>query len=255
MVPADSLFANDGTRGGRVGIAPVDPDRLPGPLPQGLEFPIVITVQTDGATNFDVPVAVRFPNLPDPITGETLAPGDKSALWSFNHDSGNFELVGPMTVDDTGMFVESDPGFGIRAPGWHGIGIQAGTSCESPRVLEPFFDTSGPCADGLAPDVLFAEGSACFSNAFNGFAASVKQAALLPQTLLTSAGLPPRPGPFPNAFVDAVKLRIATGEVSLAAGRASVNTSACADFYADCIAAARSDGTVDPEFEELGATI
>jgi hypothetical protein len=47
-VPANSLFADDGTRGGRVGIAPVPPDRLPGPLPPGLEFPLVITVQTDG---------------------------------------------------------------------------------------------------------------------------------------------------------------------------------------------------------------
>jgi len=30
-IPANSLFADDGTRGGRVGIAPVAPDRLPSP--------------------------------------------------------------------------------------------------------------------------------------------------------------------------------------------------------------------------------
>src|SRR6185295_13031174 len=32
-VPANSLFADDGTRGGQVGIAPVDPNRIPSPLP------------------------------------------------------------------------------------------------------------------------------------------------------------------------------------------------------------------------------
>ena len=52
LVPPDSLFCDDGTRGGMVGIAPVPPDRLPGQLPEGLNFPLVITVQTDGCTNF-----------------------------------------------------------------------------------------------------------------------------------------------------------------------------------------------------------
>ncbi|MBK8021939.1 MAG: CSLREA domain-containing protein [Chloroflexi bacterium] len=67
-VPADSLYGDDGTRGGQVGIAPVPPDRLPGYLPPGLNFPVVITIQTDNATNFDVPVPVCFPNLPDSTT-------------------------------------------------------------------------------------------------------------------------------------------------------------------------------------------
>jgi hypothetical protein len=37
-VPPNALFADDGTRGGRVGMAPVDPARLPEPLPPGLSF-------------------------------------------------------------------------------------------------------------------------------------------------------------------------------------------------------------------------
>ena len=45
VVPADSLFADDGTRGGSVGIAPVDPNRLPGTLPPGLAPPLVICLQ------------------------------------------------------------------------------------------------------------------------------------------------------------------------------------------------------------------
>jgi RHS repeat-associated protein len=120
MVPANSLYSDDGTRGGMVGIAPVPPDRIPGPLPPGLRFPLVITVQTDGASNFDRPVPVCFPNLPDPKTGVRLAAGAESALWSFNHDTGQFEVVGPMTVSADGKLVCTNPGVGILAPGWHG---------------------------------------------------------------------------------------------------------------------------------------
>ncbi|HEY8133173.1 MAG TPA: SdrD B-like domain-containing protein, partial [Thermoanaerobaculia bacterium] len=118
-VPADSLYADNGSRGGMVGIAPVPPDRLPGPLTEGLSFPIVITVQTDGASNFDRPVPACFPNLPSPTTGQPLAPNSASALWSFNHDTGQFEIAGPMTVSADGRLVCTNPGFGIRAPGWH----------------------------------------------------------------------------------------------------------------------------------------
>jgi hypothetical protein len=121
MVPPNSLFADDGARGGgSVGIAPVPPDRLPAPLPPGLEPAIVITVQTDGASNFDQPVPVQFPNLPDPKTGAVLGPGERSVLWSFNHDSGQWEPQGTMTVSADGKFLVSDPGVGILQPGWHG---------------------------------------------------------------------------------------------------------------------------------------
>jgi RHS repeat-associated protein len=120
-VPAGSLFANDGTSGGSVGIAPVDPDRLPGTLPDELNFPLVITVQTDGATNFDEPAPICFPNLPDPDTGELLNPGDKTGLWSFNHDAARWEVVGSMTVSADGTLVCTDSGVGILAPGWHGV--------------------------------------------------------------------------------------------------------------------------------------
>jgi len=121
-VPANSLFSDNGQRGGMVGIAPVPPDRLPGPLPAGLEFPLVITVQTDGAANFDRPVPACFPNLPDPTTKQPLAPGTRNFLYSFNHDTGQFEAIGPMTVSEDGKLICTDPGVGILAPGWHGSG-------------------------------------------------------------------------------------------------------------------------------------
>lgn len=119
-IPPDSLYRDDGTRGGKIGVAPVPPDRLPGPSPAEIGFMgDIVTIQTDGATNFDEPVAVCFPNLPDPETGLVPEPGAKRALWSFNHDTGRFEVVGSMTVSDDGETVCSDPGSGILAPGWH----------------------------------------------------------------------------------------------------------------------------------------
>ena len=149
MVPANALFSANGARGGSVGIAPVPPDRLPGPLPAGLNFPMVITVQTSGPENFDRPVPVRFPNLPDPVTGKKLPPGAKSALWSFNHDTGEWEIVGAMTVSADGLFVESDPGVGILQPGWHGSfpGVRGGGGKIRPKK-DKKCEPGKPCDDG-----------------------------------------------------------------------------------------------------------
>jgi RHS repeat-associated protein len=119
-VPAGSLYADDGTRGGMVGIAPVPTDRMPGPPPLDLAFPIVLTVQTNGPTNFDAVAPICFPNLPLPETGLPLPPGAESALWSFNHDTGRFEMQGTMHVTADGRLVCTDPGVGVSAPGWHG---------------------------------------------------------------------------------------------------------------------------------------
>lgn len=131
-VPANSLFAADGSMGGSVGIAPVSADRLPGELPTQLAFPVVITVQARGGTNFDIPAPVQFPNLPDPVTGALLGPGEKSALWSFNHDTGQWEIIGPMTVSSDGATLATDPGVGILAPGWHSA-VPASTIRGGPR--------------------------------------------------------------------------------------------------------------------------
>lgn len=134
-VPANALFSDNGARGGSVGIAPVPPDRLPEPLPPGLNLPLVITVQTDGASNFDQPVPVRFPNLPDPVTGVILPPGAKTVLWSFNHDTGRWEPQGLMTISADGQFAVSDPGTGILQPGWHGT--SPGSGGRGPRGPGP----------------------------------------------------------------------------------------------------------------------
>lgn len=118
-VPPNSLYSDNGTRGGMVGIAPVPPDRLPSPLPAGFNPPVVITVQTDGPQHFDQPVPICFPNLPDPATGALKPPGSKLVLWSFDHTLGEWVSRGSMTVADDGKTVCCDPGVGIISPGWH----------------------------------------------------------------------------------------------------------------------------------------
>lgn len=127
-VPANTLFSDNGSRGGKIGIAPVPPNRLPEPLPPGLNLPLVFTVQTDGPQNFDQPIAVRFPNLPDPTSGAVAPPGSKVLLWSFNHDTGRWEPQGTMTISEDGKFAVTDPGVGMRQPGWHGAASGSGGS-------------------------------------------------------------------------------------------------------------------------------
>ena len=164
-IPADSLFADDGARGGMVGIAPVAPDRLPEALPDGLNFPLVITIQTDGATNFDQPAPICFPNLPDPVTNELASAGDKSALWSFDHDVGRFEIVGPMTVTADGKLVCTDPGVGVLEPGWHGEENGVGGSCPPPVEPEPETDDwADNNSDPSDPDTLYNKQFNCLND-------------------------------------------------------------------------------------------
>ncbi|MCI0537076.1 MAG: hypothetical protein L0Z50_17815 [Verrucomicrobiales bacterium] len=151
-IPPNALFSENGTRGGKVGIVAVPPDRLPEPLPPGLDLPLVITIQTDGPMNFDRPVPVRFPNLPDPVTGEVLPPGAKSALWSFNHDTGRWEIQGPMTVTSDGLYVESDPGVGVRQPGWHGTRDGSQGNNDDPPRDDDYDDHDGNEEDNNDPD-------------------------------------------------------------------------------------------------------
>ncbi len=147
-VPANALVNTDGTRGGRIGLAPVSPNRLPEPLPPGLEHVLDISIQTDGPQNFDQPLPARFPNLPDPRTREKLPPGAKTVLWSYDHDEGAWVVSGTMTVTEDGNHVESDPGQGIRKPGWHGVwlGAQARDAGAGPACEQAYLDALAAAA-------------------------------------------------------------------------------------------------------------
>lgn len=159
-VPPNALFGENGVRGGRVGIAAVPPDRLPEPLPAGLRMPVVITIQTDGPQNFDRPVPVRFPNLPDPVTGVRAPAGSRTMLWSFNHDTGRWEAQGTGTITADGLFAETDPGVGVRQPGWHGFapGVAASGPPRPPLPHECSGDDCPPCVQTIFCEVPTREG-------------------------------------------------------------------------------------------------
>ncbi|MGK0239828.1 MAG: hypothetical protein ACI92G_003310, partial [Candidatus Pelagisphaera sp.] len=111
--PAGSAQDEQGNAATTATIIPVPKDRLPAPLPATLDPTIVISIQAPGATNFDVPAPVTFPNT------DGLLPGEKTLIWSFNHDAGEWQVIGTATVSADGLVAVSDPGVGILAPGWH----------------------------------------------------------------------------------------------------------------------------------------
>jgi len=111
--PAGSAQDEFGNPATTAAIIPVPKDRLPAPLPATIDPAFVISIQAAGASNFDVPVPVTFPNL------DGLSPGEKSLIFSFNHDAGEWQVIGTGTVSEDGLVIVSDPGVGILAPGWH----------------------------------------------------------------------------------------------------------------------------------------
>ena len=147
MVPGGSVERRDGTIADQVLIAPVAPNRLPAPLPPGMNPAVVITIQTQGGADvFNQPVAITAPNL------EGLSPGAKTTLWDFDHARGEFVPTGTATVSADGQTVTTDPGQGVVRPGWHFISdlIRAGARpFLGPAVDRPSID-AGALALNLA---------------------------------------------------------------------------------------------------------
>lgn len=154
VFPSNAAIDAQGNPATQAAIIPVPADRLPAPLPPHMNHQLDIAVMAPGATNFDTPAPACFPNLPDPQTGQPLAPGAKSALISFNHDTGQWEVVGPMTVSADGLLICTDLGVGIRAPGWHGaqpsVPVSGGCTVNAPlppppsvsvKIIEPAVST------------------------------------------------------------------------------------------------------------------
>lgn len=111
--PAGSARDASGDPVTKAVVIPVPPNRLPAPLPSAMTTSLVVSVQAPGATAFDVPAAVTMPNV------DNLPAGSKAQLVSFNHSAGRWEAQGTATVSSDGTTVSTDPGVGIRAPGWH----------------------------------------------------------------------------------------------------------------------------------------
>jgi hypothetical protein len=124
MFAPGSAQDREGNAATQAMIVPVAPDRLPAPLPPGVDPKLVISIQAGGAngfnreaqggsTTFDVPAPLQFPNL------EGLKPGEKSLFWSFDHVAGEWIVIGTGTVSEDGKVIKSDQGTGVLAPGWH----------------------------------------------------------------------------------------------------------------------------------------
>ncbi len=64
-----------------------------------------------------------------------LSPGQKTEMYSFDHDLGSFVSIGPATVSEDGTVIQSDPGVGVVKGGWHcGGNPSAGGSSGSLKV-------------------------------------------------------------------------------------------------------------------------
>lgn len=119
-VKANSVTFPNGDKQGRISVTQVHADKVP-MVPQiGQQPRFIVTIQPPG-TVFDPPAPLTIPNV------DGLAPGEKTNMYSFDHDLGVFVSIGTGTVSDDGMVIKSDPGVGVVKAGWHCGGNPAPT--------------------------------------------------------------------------------------------------------------------------------
>ena len=100
----------------QIGIAPVPASLVRDMLPPGVvNHSFDFTIQAPGTSVFTEEVQLTLPNT------FGLAPGSKTNVLSFDHTTGRLVINGTATVSADGLTVTTDPGSGVKAPGWHGI--------------------------------------------------------------------------------------------------------------------------------------
>ena len=123
IVPGSATFP-DGSKRGTVSVTMVHPDKVPMVPNFGQQPRFIVTIQPAGV-HFNPPAAMTVPNA------DGFAPGQKTEMYSFDHDLGSFVSIGPGTVSDDGLVIASDPGVGVIKGGWHCGGNPAGSgACE-----------------------------------------------------------------------------------------------------------------------------
>jgi hypothetical protein len=105
----------------------VHADKVPMVPNFGQQPRFIITIQPPG-THFNPPAPLTMPNV------DGFAPGQKTEMYSFDHDLGSFVSIGPATVSEDGTVVQSDPGVGVVKGGWHcgGNPLLIGTAADCP---------------------------------------------------------------------------------------------------------------------------
>ncbi len=112
VVPADSVYFDNGQPATGLTIFALPPDRIPVPLPPGMDPKIVFSVDAAGAQNFDHSAQLVYPNF------DNLAPGEQRQLFAFDHDAGEWVITGQVTVSADGLTMVSEPDTGVRTLGW-----------------------------------------------------------------------------------------------------------------------------------------
>ena len=111
-VPPGSATFPNGLKTGCVTATPVHPDKMP-KLPNfGQQPRFAVTIQPAG-TLFNPPAPIAIPNA------DNLPPGQKTDMYSYDHELEQFVSIGTGTVSDDGTVVQSDPGIGVIKAGWH----------------------------------------------------------------------------------------------------------------------------------------
>lgn len=109
-IPAGANLRNlDGTPVSRVSVSPVEPDRVPAPLPSNLSTNMVFTGQPGGAVPMgNMAIPVTFPNLAG------ADPNTRVDLYYFDHNAVEWKRYGFGRVSADGLRVvpETDPATG-----------------------------------------------------------------------------------------------------------------------------------------------
>ncbi|MFY9227026.1 MAG: RHS repeat-associated core domain-containing protein, partial [Blastocatellia bacterium] len=148
LIPAGANLRNrDGSPVTRVSMTPVAIDKTPAPLPANVSTNLVYTNQPGGAIA-DVAMPVIYPNLGG------LDPGTTVNLYTFNHDTVEWEIYGFGKVSSDGRTIspEIDPAtnkpYGLRDFSWHLVDTSCDDDCDSDN------DTcSNPEANGVQTDI------------------------------------------------------------------------------------------------------
>ncbi len=116
LVKAGSMTRADGSMPSEgdpeiLSLNPVHHDDVPMPMPDGAAPPFAWTLQPAGA-HFDPPIEITYPNM------SGLPAGAVTYFLSFDHETGEFEIVARGRVLPDGSASVTEEGEGISVAGW-----------------------------------------------------------------------------------------------------------------------------------------